>query len=404
MTSRTLARAAVWTATLLVGCSGAEETNSPLTSSADPVDTPLKGSDADMVSKFHDGDGVFELPMRSADGLGPLYIRHACADCHETGVRGPGLVQKMSIVEKDGVTAAADQSALTYGHTVRPFVTAGATTPILPPEVDSLKVSVRVGPPVIGRGYMEAVLDSEIERMEAEQKTRDDGIHGRINRVTYASEANPDPTFNAHQKGETGLIGRFGLKARIATLDEFTADAFQGDMGMTSPMRPTEPLNPDGLTDDDKPGVDLAIDSVNQAAFYMRALEIPKRADDAAGAALFAGARCDVCHAPALKTRADYPIALLADKTVAVYTDFLLHDLGPDLADGMTDGVAKGGDWRTAPLIGLRHSATFMHDGRATSIEDAILDHAGEATDSVKRFSALSAADRDALIRFVGSL
>lgn len=357
-----------------------------------------------MVSKFHDGDGVFELPMRSADGLGPLYIRHACSDCHETGVRGPGLVQKMSIVEEDGVSAAADQSALTYGHTVRPFVTAGATTPILPPEVASLKVTVRVGPPVIGRGYMEAVKDSEIERMEAEQKTRDDGIHGRINRVTYASEANPDPTFNAHQKGETGLIGRFGLKARIATLDEFTADAFQGDMGMTSPMRPTEPLNPDGLTDDDKPGVDLPIDSVNQAAFYMRALEIPRRADDPAGAALFEQARCGVCHAPALKTRADYPIGLLADKTVAVYTDFLLHDLGPDLADGMTDGDAKGGDWRTAPLIGLRHSATFMHDGRATSIEDAILDHAGEAADSVKRFQALSASDRDALIRFVESL
>lgn len=404
MTSRTIARVAVATATLLSGCSGADNTPSPVESSADPVDTPLRGADSDMVSKFHDGDGVFELPMRPADGLGPLYIRHACADCHETGVRGPGLVQKMSIVEADGATAAADQSALVYGHTVRPFVTAGATTPILPPEVDGLKVSVRVGPPVIGRGYMEAVADSEIERVEAEQEGRDDGIHGRIHRVTYLSEANPDTTFHAHQKGETGLIGRFGLKARIATLDEFTADAFQGDMGMTSPMRPEEPKNPDGLTDDDKPGVDLSIDSVNQAAFYMRALEIPRRADDPSGAALFEAARCGVCHVAALKTRADYPIKLLADKTVAVYTDFLLHDLGTDLADGLVDGDAKGSEWRTAPLIGLRHSATFMHDGRATSIEEAILDHAGEATDSVKRYQAMTAADRDALIRFVESL
>ncbi len=404
MTSRTFACAAVWTATLLFGCSGADSTPAPITSSADPVDTPLKGSDPEMVSRFNDGDAVFELPMRQADGLGPLYIRHACSDCHETGVRGPGLVQKMSVVEADGVTAAADQSALAFGHTVRPFVTAGATTPILPPEVEGVKVSVRVGPPVIGRGYMEAVLDSEIERMEAEQKGRDDGIHGRVHRVTYQSEANPDTTFGSFVKGQTGIIGRFGLKARVATLDDFTADAFQGDMGMTSPMRPVEPLNPDGLTDDGKPGVDLPIDSVNQAAFYMRMLEIPRREADADGAVLFEQARCGVCHAPALKTRADYPIGLLADKTVAVYTDFLLHDLGDELADGLVDGDAKGNEWRTAPLIGLRHSPSYMHDGRATSVEEAILDHAGESTDSVKRFEALSEGDRAALVRFVESL
>ncbi len=389
---------------LLAGCSGTDTTPSPVPSSADPVDTPLRGADSEMVSRFHDGDAVFELPMRPADGLGPLYIRRACADCHEAGVRGPGLVQKMSIVEEDGVTAAADQSALSYGHTVRPYVTAGATTPLLPPEVDGLRVSVRVGPPVLGRGYMEAVLDSEIERLEAEQAKRDDGIHGRIHRVTYQSEANPDNPFGAHQKGQTGLVGRFGLKARIATLDDFTADAFQGDMGMTSPMRPVEPANPDGLTDDDKPGVDLSLDSVNQAAFYMRMLEIPRREGDPGGASLFEEARCGACHTAALATRGDYPIALLAGKTVAVYTDFLLHDMGEELADGLVDGDATGTEWRTAPLIGLRHSPTYMHDGRATTVEEAILDHGGEATDSVKRFEALSKADREALLRFVESL
>jgi CxxC motif-containing protein (DUF1111 family) len=136
----------------------------------------------------------------------------------------------------------------------------------------------------------------------------------------------------------------------------------------------------------------------------MRMLEIPKREADAAGAKLFEGARCNVCHATALKTRADYPIDLLAGKTVDVYTDFLLHDMGDDLADGLVDGDAKGTEWRTAPLIGLRHSQTFLHDGRATSVEEAIVDHAGEGSDSVKRFQALSQADRDALVRFVESL
>lgn len=373
-------------------------------SSADPVDTPLHGASQDEVTRFHDGDAVFELPRRDADGLGPLYIRHACADCHQAGVRGPGLVQKMSVVQADGVTAAEDQSMLAYGHTVRPYVTAGAKTPILPPDDKAVKLSVRVGPPVIGRGYMEAVADSEIERMEAEQKGRDDGIHGRVNRVTYQSQENPDKTFASHTFGEKNLIGRFGLKARVATLDDFTADAFQGDMGITSPMRPTEPANPDGLTDDDKAGVDVSIDDVNLAAFYMRLLEIPRREADPAGEALFVAARCSVCHAPSLKTRDDYPISLLAGIDAPVFTDFLLHDLGPDLADGMTDGDARGAEWRTAPLLGLRHSRTYLHDGRATSVEQAILLHAGEAADSVQRFQALGQADRDTLVRFVEGL
>ena len=101
---------------------------------------------------------------------------------------------------------------------------------------------------------MEAVLDSEIERVEREQAARTDGIHGRINRVTYASEPNPDDLARTYAKGDAGLIGRFGLKARIATLDDFTADAFQGDMGITTPLRPVELPNPDGLTDDRQAG------------------------------------------------------------------------------------------------------------------------------------------------------
>jgi len=373
-------------------------------SSADPVDTPLRGAPDDVLTRFHDGDAVFELTLRAPDGLGPLYIRQACATCHQEGVRGPGLVQKMAVVESDGVTPTADQSTLAFGHTVRPYVTAGAATPIVPPDVDGVKVTARVGPPVIGRGYMEAVQDSEIERMEAEQSKRSDGISGRINRVEYQSEANPDATFGNHQKGDKGLIGRFGLKARIATLDEFSADAFQGDMGLTSAMRPVEPPNPDGLTDDDKPGVDLDMDAVNLVAFYMRALEIPKRDVTSEGAKLFEEARCGVCHAPSLKTRADYPIALLAGIDAPVFTDFLLHDMGAELADGMTDGDAHSYEWRTAPLIGLRHDRTFMHDGSATSIEEAILAHAGEADDSVKRFDGLDSESRAALIDYVSGL
>ncbi|MEO5726967.1 MAG: di-heme oxidoredictase family protein, partial [Byssovorax sp.] len=235
-------------------------------SGTDLSNLPLRGVSSTLREQFARGDALFERTQRDADGLGPLYVRAACVDCHRDDVRGPGLVEKISITEADGVTAAADQSKLLYGHSVRPYVTAGASTPVLSPlDIPGVKISRRLGPPVIGRGYMEAVLDSEIERLESEQAARTDEIHGRVHRVTYTSEKNPESE-HGYSRGETGLIGRFGLKARIATLDDFTADAFQGDMGITSPMRPLELLNPDGLTDDDKPGVDTTLDDVNDIA------------------------------------------------------------------------------------------------------------------------------------------
>ena len=254
---------------------------------------------------------------------------------------------------------------------------------------------------------MEAIPDAEIERVAAEQAARTDEIHGRINHVTYASAPNPDVRFHTHQPGDQ-VIGRFGLKARIATIDDFTADAFQGDMGITSPLRPTEFPNPDGLTDDLKPGVDVGIDSVNNRANYIRTIAIPSRTvDDPRGPLLFGQAKCAVCHVPALRTRTDYPIPPLADVDAPVYTDLLLHDMGINRADGVAEGEASGRDWRTPPLIGLRFNRVFLHDGAASSIEDAILAHAGpgsEGSGSVAAFQSLSSADRALLLQFVSSL
>lgn len=399
-------------ATYACSSSSSEDTAAPAGSTlpqGDPVDVPIDGLSHDEVVLFNKGDTLFGLPLRDADGLGPLYTRTSCGACHEEGLRGPGLVQKMSVVEADGVTASIDQSKLPFGNTVHPLLAGGGKTPILPPVNDpSIKISVRVGPPVLGRGYMEAILDSEIERVAAEQATRPDAIHGRVNRVVYASDPNPDTRYHTFAKGQI-VIGRFGLKARVATLDDFTADALQGDMGITSPLRPTEITNPDGLTDDKKPGVDVAIESVNQRAEYLRRIAIPRRpsADSTkAASAIFTQAKCAVCHAPTLKTRPDYPIALLANIDAPIYSDMLLHDLGDALADGTAniDGQAKSHDWRTAPLIGLRFNKTLMHDGRVTNVRDAILAHGGEATESVSLFQALSPADQAVLLDFVGAL
>src|SRR5262249_28794453 len=152
-------------------------------------------------AEFNDGDLAFGTPLREADGLGPLYTRASCDSCHADGVRGPGIVQKMAVVDGDRVTPASDQSELPYGHTVHPLVAGGGQTPITPPDgATNVLVTTRVGPPIIGRGYIEAVLDSEIERMETEQAARTDGIHGRVNRVIYASEKNTDTRFHEHEK------------------------------------------------------------------------------------------------------------------------------------------------------------------------------------------------------------
>jgi CxxC motif-containing protein (DUF1111 family) len=231
-----------------------------------------------------------------------------------------------------------------------------------------------------------------------------------VNHVAYESQPNPDTRFHRHAPGDV-VIGRFGVKARIAALDDFTADAMQGDMGITSPLRPVEIANPEGLLDDAKPGVDVGIDSVNLRADYMRLIAIPERSlmGDARGRALFDQTGCASCHVPSMKTRADHPWPVLASQDAWIFTDLLLHDMGTGLSDSVTsvDGEAGPRDFRTAPLIGLRFMATFLHDGRATSVEQAVLAHdsdGSEAHASIGRFRALSDSDRAALVAWVESL
>jgi CxxC motif-containing protein (DUF1111 family) len=396
-----------WSVLLLAtaSCGSSELPGTPDAGSTliNAADVPIDGLSRDDIARFDDGDALFGLPFRPADGLGPLYIRTSCAACHREGARGPGLVQKLAVVEADGVTPAADP-ALPWGHTVRAGLAAGATTPITAPVLPGLKVTIRIGPPVFGRGYLEAVDDAELARLEAEQAARGDAIQGRRNRTAFASLPNPDPTFGRLATGQP-VIGRFGLKARIATLDDFTADAFQGDMGLTTPMRPAELANPDGRTDDLRPGVDLAQDHIDRIAFYLRRIAIPRRVGlSERGAAVFAEVQCAACHVPALRTRADYPIRALAGIAAPVYTDLLLHDMGPALADGQTDGSASSPAWRTAPLIGLRFSASYLHDGRAATPTDAVLAHDGEAAASRTAFQALSPDDQRFLIDFISAL
>jgi CxxC motif-containing protein (DUF1111 family) len=397
-----VSRLAVFVAVAAFGaCSTAAREENGRVVRIDRPDLPLVRATPEELARFQDGDALFDVTFREPDGLGPLYVRASCGACHAGDGRGPGVVQKMVAV------AEADAAlALPHGNTERPYVAAGARTPLV--AGNTTGVTRRFPPAVFARGYLEAVADEEIERLGRAAAAKSGSIRGRIHRVRYESEPHPRAGFPARNRGDAGLIGRFGLKARIASLDEFSADALQGDMGVTSPLRPTEHPNPDGLTDDLKPGVDVTIETVNLLADYVRLLELPeRRAHDARGADLFARTLCAECHVPSLKTRSDYPIRSLAGIDAPVYTDFLLHDMGTDLADGVPDGDAGPREWRTAPLVGLRFAPALLHDGRAETVEEAVRAHqseGSEANPSIARFLALSELDRRELVAFVEAL
>jgi CxxC motif-containing protein (DUF1111 family) len=395
-------------AALAVACAAADDPLAGLqVVSNDPSDASISGLDAAWSDRFSDGDALFDAPFRTSTGLGPVYIRHSCASCHADDARGPGVVEKFVVVGDDGMSPAPDQSMLPWGHTARPLVAGGATTPLDIPDVPDLLVTIRAPTAVFGRGYIEAIDESEIFRVADEQAIRDDDISGRPSLVPWQSEANPDARFHDYGPGDSEIVGRFGLKARIATLDEFAADALQGDMSITNPLRPTELPNPDALTDDALAGVDADLEAVNLLGDYLRLLDIPARAPTP-GAALFESVGCAVCHVPALFTQADWPVPQLAAVDAPVYTDLLLHDMGPGFADGLEDaGGASSTEWKTAPLVGLRHLRSFLHDGRASTVEEAIVAHGSdgsEATAVVDAFEDLSDEDRLELLLFVESL
>lgn len=399
------------------GCGAAPPPKDPLAGlqllSEDPSDQPIAGLDEHWAQRFAAGDLAFEHNHGPAEGLGPLYIRPACGACHAADSKGPGGVTKMAVLGEEGV-ALDGSELLPFGDTERPRVTAGAHRPVLAPDDPRVRTSLRLGPAVFGRGYLEAVDEAAVLALEAEQAAGRDGVRGRAHRVCRGSAANPDQPFHDEAEGECGLLGRFGLKATVASLDDFTAKAYLGDMGLSSPLRPVELPNPDGLLDDDRPGVDLELDTLNLAADYVRLLALPRPLQptlDGApvrdGPALFAAAGCDRCHRPSLPTRADHPIPPLAGVEASLFSDLLLHDMGEGLADGLSEGEAGPRDWRTAPLIGLRFLGRFLHDGRADDLEGAIAAHqspGSEANASVARFDALSAAEQDRLLAYLWSL
>jgi len=271
------------------------------------------------------------------------------------------------------------------------------------PLGDGAMTGLRRSPPVFGLGLLEAVPQATIDELAARDKP--DGIKGHVNYVW-------DP------ETRQTVAGRFGLKANHPSLREQIAVAFFNDIGLSSPLYPDQNCPPiQKSCDEQMLFARPEITPLRLAAteMYLRALAVPARrnVDDPQvehGEKIFDSARCSVCHVPELKTGDFDAFPQAANQVVRPYTDLLLHDMGEGLADNRPDYLAGGRDWRTPPLWGIGLSKivnsanNFLHDGRARTLEEAILWHGGEARISRDAYANLERDDRDALIAFLRSL
>lgn len=372
---------------------------------ADLFDAPLPGLTAEELAAFARGDEEFGRRFAPSSGLGPIFNNVSCAECHSGDGRGrpDNILVRFSMPD--------DPAALAIGGPqIQDKAIPGAVPEVLPAGALS---SRRLPPPVFGVGLIEAIPDAAILAHADPDDDDGDGISGRANFVVPAPFVPPTEPHG----GPGPVLGRFSRKAQVPTLLEQVAGAYHQDIGVTSDFLPEEITNPQAgppsRAADLVPDPEIPASTVNAVIDYLRMLAPPAPGAMTErrqrGQALFADAGCSACHVPTLRTGPS-PIAAIANRDVTLYSDLLLHDMGEELADNRPDGDANGREWRTAPLWGLRimrdflaGDGFFLHDGRASTVEEAISFHGGEAATARAAFDALSAEDRAALLDFVES-
>ncbi|MEM9584103.1 MAG: di-heme oxidoredictase family protein [Pseudomonadota bacterium] len=415
---------------------------------------------------FKVGNGLFRKLWVSSpsstlasDGLGPLYNARSCQRCHIKDGRGhppegpddnaismflrvsvPGGAEEM-IAEIEGYLATSPEP--TYGTQMQDFSLAGHAAeyrlqidyeemrvPLSDGEVAWLRaptytaadlgygplhpdamLSPRVAPQMIGLGLLEAIPAGDILALADPDDLDGDGVSGRPNVVWSAEFDQP-------------MLGRFGLKAGSPTVRQQSAEAFAGDIGISSPIIPAAwgectqaqascRTAPHG--DTDNRGFEIDAEGLDLVTFYSRNLGVPARrdVDDPVvlrGKEVFHVSGCASCHQPSFVTHRLKDQPEQSFQLIWPYTDMLLHDMGPGLADNRPEARATGREWRTPPLwgIGLTEQVSghtyFLHDGRARSLLEAILWHGGEAQTQRDKVVDMPADDRAALIRFLESL
>lgn len=408
---------------------------------------------------FSVGNSFFRNPWVSApastdarDGLGPLFNTNGCQNCHIKDGRGHppekgdlhavSMLVRLSIPaltaeEKKNVIFSGVIPEPTYGEQLQDFALQGqkpegeieitydeipvtfkdGTQVMLRKPTLKIKalgygelhpqtlLSARVAPPMIGLGLLESIPEQTLQDWADEEDRDQDGISGKLNRVWDVEK-------------QRLAIGRFGWKAGQPTLMQQNAAAFNGDLGLTSHLFPQENCTAkqalcQTLPNGGSPEVsDNILDFVE---FYTQHLAVPVRrhVDDPTvqfGQTLFNQSGCESCHKQNVKTAQRPDLPALSGQRIHPYTDLLLHDMGPGLADNRPEYLANGQEWRTPPLWGIGYTqevnghTSFLHDGRARNLLEAILWHGGEADRAKQNVLQMNAKEREALLAFLNSL
>jgi CxxC motif-containing protein (DUF1111 family) len=369
-------------------------------SSSPPQDgDPLPGLSAAEQAAFVAGLATFTQVETPATGLGPIYNNTSCAGCHSTPAPGGGSAFS---VTRYGLNTSGVYDPLTEldGNLLHSRAIAPALTETVPSEANV--TAKRLTTPVFGGGLVEAIPDETIVRNS--QGPKFSGVNGKVAWVIDAA---------------TGVarVGRFGWKAEHATLLSFSADAFNNEIGITNRVFPS-PHAPDGnvallaqyvsLSAGPKDVVDPVTGEgdIDRAADFQRYLAppppLPSTAQSMAGQRDFIAVGCASCHTPAMNTGPNASPAL-SNKTVVLYSDLLLHDMG-SLGDGIAQASASPTQMRTALLWGLHSRSLYLHDGRAATVDAAIRAHDGEAAASAAAYAQLPSSDQQDLVAFLNTL
>ncbi len=367
------------------------------------------------------------------DGLGPVFNRVSCIGCHFQAGRGrppEGPTEPFtSMVLRLGFTDnLGSRGHIAYGEQINdrslPHVPAEGRPSLQYEKVNgqfidgtryslrmpryqvedlafgklgwAIKFSGRVAQPLLGIGFLEAIPESDIRAMADPDDLNKDGVSGRAANIM-------DARMQRH-------LGRFGWKASKANLFTQTAQALHEDMGLTNPVHQDQNCMWEQLacrTVAKQIGLEVTASQLDQLVSFQRALAPAKpQARNELGRVLFRKATCDNCHTPSWILPKDIWPNYLANQTIYPYTDLLLHDMGQGLSDGLFHGDAEPNEWRTAPLWGIsaRQPLRLLHDGRARSIEEAILWHDGEGRDARDLYRALPLHERQSLVDFVSGL
>jgi CxxC motif-containing protein (DUF1111 family) len=382
---------------LLISC---EEFEPSASADDEILDGPVEGLSEAENLRFLRGDAAFNNEIFTPEnGLGPLFVATSCGTCHP----GDGKGHPFTTLTRFGQPDENGNQYLTKGG---PQLQLRATPGFKPEQLPGGATFSRFTPPAnTGLGFLDAVSDADILSWQDPGDSNGDGISGTPNWI----ELKEYIILRSGSIGQNGrYIGRFGKKASVYDLLQQTANAYNQDIGITSNYEPI----------DTHTGVELdpEVDNqtVQEVVFYLKTLKapIPRNETDVilSGKQLFNDIGCNKCHRPSWTT-GDSQIGALSNKTFYPYTDLLLHDMGPGLDDGYTEGSAKTYEWRTPPLWGLGLSKDsqggqyfLMHDGRAHSIQEAIQLHDGEATQIRQNYMSLSDDEKQRLIEFLENL